>query len=129
MKIGKHEINDSLVWTAGGLLIAGAIVSGWYFLFYKKDEESESYPASNSSSGTTSSFCKSRSYPLEHGTCHSDVKLLQQELKDRGYNKLGTSGENKDGVDGMFGTKTETGALAYFGKKSFTKRDIDNLLA
>ena len=38
------------------------------------------------------------------------VKILQQQLKDLGY-ELGSSGDNKDGVDGKFGNLTKTAVL------------------
>lgn len=45
---------------------------------------------------------------LKNGMEGEDVRELQEALKKLGYKKkLGTSGENKDGVDGDFGDRTE----------------------
>lgn len=43
--------------------------------------------------------------PLEKGDEGEDVKELQAALKELGYD-LGTFGENKDGIDGDYGSKT-----------------------
>ena len=44
---------------------------------------------------------------LKNGMEGADVAELQKALKKLGYKKLGTSGDNKDGVDGDFGDRTE----------------------
>lgn len=70
--------------------------------------------------------CKSNSYPLQIGTCHKDVEILQGYLKSRKQN-LGTSGKNRDGVDGQFGALTRDAAKKVLGKESFTSQDIAKL--
>ena len=49
---------------------------------------------------------------LEKGCKGDDVKLLQKELKIRGYD-LGKSGSNKDGIDGDFGKNTAKAVKKY----------------
>lgn len=81
------------------------------------DGRSTSNPRSNSFA------CISSSYPLQVGTCHSDVKILQQYLLKKG-SQLGSTGSKRNGVDGQFGEKTRTAALRHLGKTSFTQKDI-----
>lgn len=58
---------------------------------------------------------------LKRGLKGNDVTKLQTELKKKGYD-LGTSGKNKDGIDGDFGGKTET-AVEKYQKASKLKID------
>jgi len=69
----------------------------------------------------------------------ADVKAWQQHLKatPTGYNPhteqptgtraydLGTYGDNKDGIDGKFGSKTAEATLAYLGERGIAARPID----
>lgn len=52
----------------------------------------------------------------QKGQSGDDIKKIQQALKFKGYN-LGTSGPNKDGVDGFFGPATQR-AVRDFQTKS-----------
>ena len=67
--------------------------------------------------------CISTSYPLQVGTCHKDVKLLQQYLLQKG-GKLGSSGSQGNGIDGQFGEKTRKAASQYLRKTAFSQKDI-----
>ena len=49
---------------------------------------------------------------MYRGKTGDDVKLAQEVLKDLGYD-LGEFGENKDGLDGSFGPKTQAAVKAY----------------
>lgn len=71
--------------------------------------------------------CSSKEYPLAYGTCHRDVNILQSYLSKMYKEDLGRSGKNKDGVDGMFGNKTNKAAKKHLGKASFSKQDIDGM--
>lgn len=71
--------------------------------------------------------CSSRAYPLQYGTCHKDVKVLQSFLHKIYKADLGRSGRAKNGVDGMFGNKTNKAAKRHLQKTSFSKQDIDGM--
>lgn len=61
-------------------------------------------------------------YPtIRKGSKNNYVTILQTNLKKLGYN-LGTYGENKDGIDGDYGTKT-VNAVRAFQKKVNIKVD------
>lgn len=61
-------------------------------------------------------------YPtIRKGAENDYVKILQTNLKKLGYN-LGTYGDNKDGIDGDYGTKT-VNAVRAFQKKVNIKVD------
>ena len=61
-------------------------------------------------------------YPtLRKGVKNDYVKILQTQLKKLGYD-LGTYGDNKDGIDGDYGTKT-VNAVRAFQKKVNIKVD------
>lgn len=139
----KTKQSDTrILWIGLGVLtLAGGIT--YYFYTKKKASEEEelvlgenngvSFSTSTSSSSNTTApisrsrfRCSSRSYPLGYGTCHGDVEILQKYLKI--YKEdLGSSGKNKDGVDGMFGSKTVKAARKRLGKASFSKEDIEGM--
>lgn len=79
------------------------------------------------SSRPTRFRCTSSSYPLQYGTCNKDVKVLQSYLHKIYKADLGRSGRNRDGVDGMFGNKTNRAAKMHLQKTSFSKQDIDGM--
>ena len=119
--MGKNENNkfweENNTWIVG-LAGAAAIVGIGYFLLTRKKHPWEK---------TDDVFkCISKSYPLDYGTCHKDVGVLQKFLVSRGYD-LGMSGRQANGVDNQFGMKTENAAKEEFGKISFTKSDINEL--
>src|SRR5690606_15985582 len=107
---------------------------GIYLLRKRKKEKSYlkgvSTKAVTKAASTASStgFCKSRDYPLEYGTCHKDVEVLQRYLKVRYKANLGTYGKNKDGIDGMFGGATKNAALAHLKRTSFSRADIAKMM-
>ncbi len=118
-----------------GLGVIGLLGGATYWLVKKRKEkeEAELLGITDDSSKEvkkmvrTSRFrCVNKGYPLSYGTCNADVKILQRYLKI--YKEdLGSSGKNKDGVDGMFGSKTAKAARKHLGKVSFTKKDIDGM--
>ncbi len=73
--------------------------------------------------------CNSKTYPLQYGTCHSDVGILQQYLKRMYKADLGSSGANRDGVDKKFGAATQRAAIKYLKKSVFTPKDIIGIKA
>ncbi|WP_299243029.1 peptidoglycan-binding protein [uncultured Aquimarina sp.] len=88
---------------------------------------------STSTGGSTSTRrptrfrCSSSKYPLQYGTCHRDVKILQSYLSKIYKADLGSSGRSRDGVDGMFGNKTSRAAKKHLQRTSFSKQDIDGM--
>ena len=76
--------------------------------------------SSNSSRGSSS-------YPLNYGTRHADVKILQQYMKKMHNAYLGSYGINKDGIDGHFGKLTKNAAIKHLKKVSFTEEDISGM--
>lgn len=57
---------------------------------------------------------------LSVGRVGEDVRKLQQRLKDLGYgNLLGTSGPNRDGVDGKYGDNTRKAVKEFQKKQGF----------
>lgn len=63
---------------------------------------------------------------LKKGSRGSEVMELQRILKDEmGYN-LGSTGVDKDGIDGIFGSITENALFQAKGVKQITLKDFDN---
>ena len=56
---------------------------------------------------------------LNKGTKGNDVKQMQKVLKQLGY-ELGNFGENKDGIDGVFGSVTQAAVRAFQEANSLT---------
>lgn len=142
----KSTNDDKTLWLIlGGLTLVLGGVGYWYYRKRKKQQEGfqmgigntnstlgvvSSGGSSSSSTGITrpSRFrCTSSSYPLQYGTCHRDVKVLQAYLLKIYKAAIGASGRNKDGVDGMFGNKTSRAAKKHLGKASFSKEDIEGM--
>lgn len=147
--IKKSKNNDKTLWIIIGITtVALGGVGYWYYR--KRKKKQEAFPmgiedtissmgivsprsSGNSSSSSSSSTrpsrfrCSSSSYPLQYGTCHRDVKVLQSYLSKVYKADLGRSGRNKDGVDGMFGNKTNRAAKKHLQKTSFSKQDIEGM--
>ena len=120
------NIDKRVLWVGGGILVLG----GLYLLLRKKDDDKDDKPFTLSRLiPRTSRFCKhGDSYPLKYGSCGSRVADLQMLLKMKGAN-LGTTGKNGDGVDGMFGKKTQAALIQFLGKYTFTENDTERLTA
>ena len=126
------------IWVSGSILLLASVgVFFWHRNKKKKEEQEESgsieayamtqpsKPSSgrqNTPSKSGPFRCESRDYPLEYGTCHHEVVVLQRYLKSMNSD-LGTSGVRKDGIDGKFGRMTERAAKAKTGKSSFSKKE------
>ncbi|MFY0689147.1 MAG: peptidoglycan-binding protein [Cyclobacteriaceae bacterium] len=130
---GREKASSELLWIGGGailVLICGSAI--WYIRKKKNEQQVQNSIASKSAGSrsarsSTSGFkCINSKYPLSHGTCHEDVKILQRYLKNFKMN-LGSSGVNKDGVDGQFGNKTRSAALKVLKKDTFFEADIKGL--
>lgn len=141
----KGNNDDTTLWIiVGGLTLVLGGVGYWYYK--KRKAKQDAFPmgitdttsakpivrsggsGTVSTSGSTSRpsrfRCTSSSYPLQYGTCHKDVKVLQSYLVKMYKEDIGASGRNKDGVDGMFGNKTSRAAKKHLGKVSFSSEDI-----
>ncbi|WP_027395137.1 peptidoglycan-binding domain-containing protein [Aquimarina latercula] len=144
--VKKTENNDKMLWMIIGVsTLALGGIGYWYYR--KRKNKSEMFPsgaedldreiASTIANNTTRRStitrrptrfrCSSNEYPLKYGTCHRDVKILQSYLSKIHKSDLGRSGKNKDGVDGMFGNKTNKAAKMHLQKTSFSKQDIDGM--
>ncbi len=136
--------NNRIFIIGGSALVIGAVVFVVWYVKRRKTqdtrEEGDGLFATVSSSGSSTASssihhrpgstkpfrCTSRSYPLEFGTCHPDVMVLQRYLK-RLKTDLGSSGPNRDGVDGKFGSKTQQAALSKLRRDSFSQTDIKGM--
>ena len=104
----------AIYWTVGGVAVA---VLGYFaykkitaptisFGDFEDDDASPSPSPSVPSSSSSSSSSQSKDgLPLKVGSRGEKVKQLQRFLVAEGYD-IGKFGINKDGVDGMFGSKT-----------------------
>lgn len=131
IKLKDIKVNKKVVAITGGLV--GVSLLGLLVYQYRKRKEAEAKvskgPTSTPSTASvkpTKFSCTSRDYPLNYGTCHEDVGILQDYLIEKGAD-LGHFGLKKDGVDNMFGRVTKEAAQQYLGKTSFTEKDIDQL--
>ncbi|MAQ76873.1 MAG: hypothetical protein CL613_11155 [Aquimarina sp.] len=141
MKTTKNTLTeDQQLWLVIGvttLVLVG--VGYWYYRHRKGKEEMLLFSTDDNPQITTTTKdtkpvtissrfrCSSRSYPLSYGTCHKDVEVLQAYLKNIYKAELGSSGKANDGVDGMFGNKTNKAAKLHLGKTSFAKKDIEGM--
>ena len=124
---------NTTLWVGLGVIALLGGATYWIVKKRKEKEEAEllgiteDSPKEVKQMVRTSRFrCVNKDYPLSYGTCNEDVKILQRYLKM--YKEdLGSSGKNKDGVDGMFGSKTAKAARKHLGKVSFNKQDIEGM--
>lgn len=64
-------------------------------------------------------------YNLNEQTNNYTLKQVQALLKQKGYD-LGTSGTNRDGVDGQYGVKTATALLDFLNKQNNQSTNSDD---
>lgn len=129
-KSGKKGNKTALV----VLGVLGVVVALIVFLAMRKRKTTEtnstSSTSSTSSTTSTSSTSTVTSVPsgafLSLGQSGSNVIYLQRYLKSKGQN-LGTTGPDKNGVDGIFGPLTQAATLAVFGKEYLTRADWDTI--
>ena len=124
-KAKSQSKSNKKIFIIGGVALLVLAGAGYgYYYFRKRKKQTGSYlGGSGSSGGTSGGFsCNSKSYPLNFGTCHPDVGVLQRYLKKKYKADLGSYG--KDGVDEMFGKLTKGAALKHLKKDSFTVQDI-----
>lgn len=113
------------------LLLAGAAI--WYFVFYKKEQETKpkelsnpAAPENNGAPGSTNSSAPgvqslpTGSLPLQKGDKNQLVALLQKAL-----NYLGARLD----VDGDFGSKTEAALKAELGGTTKVTLEVATVLA
>tara|TARA_R110002072_G_scaffold169279_2_gene322903 strand:- start:2721 stop:3170 length:450 start_codon:yes stop_codon:yes gene_type:complete len=130
-KAKSQSKNNKKLFIIGGvaLLVLAGAGYGFYY-FRKRKKETGSYMGGSTGGKKSGGFsCTSKSYPLSFGTCHPDVGVLQRYLKKTYKADLGSYGQNKDGVDEMFGKLTKDAALKYLKKESFTEKDIAGMKA
>jgi len=99
--------NKTLLWTIGG--VATAVLA--YFLFAKGNKKTTTFGDVDDTqelpTRETVTSAVSSAFPLKRGSRGENVKSLQRFLISEGYS-IGSFGENKDGVDGIFGQMTES---------------------
>ena len=123
----KPQINQKTLWIGGAaVLLVGGGIAVWMLLDKKKKQAVQQRMTSITSTKPKSSPCSSRQYPLAMGTCHADVAILQKHLKSLGAD-IGSTGKNRDGIDQIFGAKTQAAALQKLGRKSFNTSDIEGM--
>jgi len=135
-KKGEHKIWIGI--GVGAFAILGIVGYRYYkkrkekktllgFIAPSNDAVSRAVPTATTSFRPKRFRCTNKDYPLRYGTCNKDVQILQSYLLKTYKAALGSSGRNKDGVDGMFGNKTNKAAKIYLGKVSFSKNDIEGM--
>lgn len=113
----------SILALAGGLALVGYLLSDGD----NSTEVNENLASASNNAMKKAGFrCTSKIYPLKYGTCHPDVVILQRVLRKAGA-ELGSTGKNKDGVDGQFGSKTLAASRSYLNKAIFNPEDIAGL--
>jgi peptidoglycan hydrolase-like protein with peptidoglycan-binding domain len=128
--IEKHK--DALVLTGTLVVLAGAGLT-YYHIKKKrlqkaaKDDAGHMRTISQTISkglGKRGTSTRSaRPVLTQRGSRGESVKVLQRYLKIYKAD-LGHTGPNKDGVDGIFGPKTEKAAQHWLKKTAFTTQDI-----
>lgn len=94
----------TIYWTLGG--IATALVG--YYAYKKITAPTITFgDVDDTKEVPTRAKETSEDFPLKKGSRGENVKKLQRFLKSEGYD-LGGFGDNQDGVDGVFGSLTES---------------------
>ena len=119
--------NKKLIVISAGILATGIGLALWYRHRRRKKGKAVANVLSATKRRPVGFRCTSKSYPLEFGTCHPDVKILQRYLKQTFKENLGRTGRNRDGIDGQFGNLTRNAARKRLGKESFTFADIQGM--
>ena len=128
--------NKELLIVGGTILALAGAGFTWYYFKKKKQQESDSSPSEKTLLDSDNPLRTLRnangggsrivSQTIQYGSRGANVTVLQRYLKI--YKEdLGTSGANKDGVDGVFGAKTVTAAKKHLGKAVFTQADIEGM--
>jgi len=111
MKFNKKYFNEYVI---GGLLLLGIglAINNWLKNMKKPtmDEQGESF--------------LDTSLVLTKGMQEPEVAELQRILKTKYKANLGTFGDNKDGIDGIFGTVTENALIKAKGVKQIALKDL-----
>ncbi len=122
--IAKHK--DILV-VSGVIVVLASAAATYYYM--KKKKSATNSPGTNTafmnakSSIAANALINKNGYPIKPGSRHPEVKILQRYLKIYKEN-LGTSGSKRDGVDGIYGSKTAIVAQKRLKKTVFTQVDI-----
>lgn len=128
--INKHK--DVIVITGTLVVLAGAGLTYYYIKKKRLKKVAENGIASmpeltqklSKDLRRTTSPTGAKAYGLtKRGSRNEAVKVLQRYLKIYKAD-LGKTGLNKDGVDGIFGPKTENAAQRWLKKTAFTVEDI-----
>lgn len=125
------------IYMVGGIILL--LAAGGFYWYYRKQKQQQKGSLDQSSDSildiptyqtppivattSTSSSSQQAGYTIKQGSRHPDVFVLQRYLKSKGA-YLGSSGKNKDGVDGIFGTLTQKAAQQITKKTVFTQADI-----
>ena len=101
------------------ILSVGLIILGIYYIYKQVKQDKEL----GSNDGLEGKITLNKEKVLKKGSSGAEVSELQRLLKKQYNAYLGTSGINGDGVDGDFGTKTET---ALKDAKGVTEISLNN---
>ncbi len=126
LKTKGNTLKKPLLIGGVALVVVAVAACSWYFL-RKRKNKTEDFGATTPprSKKPSSGFgCKNSSYPLQYGSCHTDVGILQRYLKIKHNAHLGSYGKNHDGIDNKFGKITQNAVRKHLHQEVFTKTDI-----
>ena len=125
-KTKGNTLKKPLLIGSVALVVVAVAACSWYFLRKRKNktEDFGTTTASRSRKSSSGFSCKSNTYPLQYGTCNSDVGILQRYLKIKHNAHLGSYGKNHDGIDNKFGKITQNAVRKHLHQEVFTKTDI-----
>jgi hypothetical protein len=113
MKLNKKHMTPYII---GGILVFATIygINKWLKSLNKPNLDY------NSNQESTLDY----NLELKKSMQQPEVAELQKILKNKYNANLGTFGDNKDGIDGIFGTMTENALFKAKGVKSTTLKDL-----
>ena len=125
-KTKGNTLKKPLLIGSVALVVVAVAACSWYFLRKRKNktEDFGTTTASRNRKPSSGFGCKNSSYPLQYGSCHTDVGILQRYLKVKHNAHLGSYGKNHDGIDNKFGKITQNAVRKHLHQEVFTKTNI-----
>ena len=113
------------------IIIAIVLVIIIAIIIYVKNKNKESTEKLNKIGGNLPDNLNNSTprsiFPLVYGSRGEEVKSLQRYLKSKGQN-IGNTGPALDGVDGVWGPKTDAAVMAVFKKTSISESEFKSLV-